>query len=86
MAGLVLFAGSAMAASVLTVKEKAEVKGGPEAANHPGVGRATDIPEIRLMPLGRYPCLGYHSVVGDELVVVLVRHGAREAPEPEDFL
>jgi plasmid stabilization system protein ParE len=54
-------------------------------ARHPGLGRATDIPGIRVLPVRRYPYLVYHLVGDDEVLIVHVRHGARSAPTTEDL-
>lgn len=48
-------------------------------ARHPGVGRDTDIDGIRVLAVARYPYLVYHSIFGDDLIVVHVRHGSRSA-------
>jgi toxin ParE1/3/4 len=50
-------------------------------ARHPGLGRETDIPGVRVFPIARYPYLVYHSVRDDEVVVIHVRHGRRDAPK-----
>jgi toxin ParE1/3/4 len=49
-------------------------------ARHPGLGRTTDIPGARVFPTARYPYLVYHRVREDEVVVVHVRDGRRDAP------
>jgi toxin ParE1/3/4 len=54
-------------------------------SQHPGLGRETDIPGIRVLAVPRYPYLVYHSLEGDELVIIHVRDGARAAPEPGEF-
>ena len=50
-------------------------------ARYPGLGRETDIPGIRVFPTARYPYLVYHRVRGDEVVIIHVRDGRRDAPE-----
>ena len=45
-------------------------------ARHPGLGRETDIPGVRVFPTARYPYLVYHRVREDELVIIHVRDGA----------
>lgn len=51
-------------------------------ANFPFLGRATDEPSVRVMALTRYPYLVFYAVVGDEVVILHVRHGAREPFDP----
>jgi len=54
-------------------------------ADYPRVGRETDIPGVRMLPVGRYPYLVYYKIADGDVVVVHVRHGARNRPKPEDF-
>ena len=49
-------------------------------AEYPGLGRETDIPGVRVFPTAHYPYLVYHSVRGDDLVIVHVRHARRDGP------
>jgi plasmid stabilization system protein ParE len=51
-------------------------------ADFPFLGRATDEPGIRVMVLTRYPYLVFYAVIGDEVVILHVRHGAREPVDP----
>ena len=51
----------------------------------PHAGRVTDIPDVRVLPMVRYPYLIYHSIIADEIVVVHVRHSSRDAPTGTDF-
>lgn len=51
-------------------------------ANYPRMGRETDIASVQVLPVVRYPYLLYHRVDDDELVIVHVRYGARDAPQP----
>jgi toxin ParE1/3/4 len=51
---------------------------------HPGVGRDTEIAGIRVLAVARYPYLVYHSIIGDNLIVVHVRHGSRAAPTKQN--
>lgn len=53
-------------------------------ARHPGLGRETDISGVRVIPTARYPYLVYHRVSGDQLVVIHIRDGRRDAPEEQD--
>ncbi|MBR1120373.1 type II toxin-antitoxin system RelE/ParE family toxin [Bradyrhizobium lablabi] len=54
-------------------------------ARHPALGRDTDIYGVRVFPTSRYPYLVYHQVKGDELVVIHVRHGRRDAPTGDEL-
>lgn len=70
----------AATAVVLSIRATARL-----LARHPGLGRATDIAGVSVLPVGRYPYLVYHAVEGDALVIVHVRHGARDAPSVGDL-
>jgi toxin ParE1/3/4 len=50
-------------------------------ARHPALGRETDIPGVRVFPIARYPYLVYHRVGEDEVVVIHIRDGRRNAPK-----
>jgi toxin ParE1/3/4 len=54
-------------------------------ARHPGLGRETDVPGVRVFPTARYPYLVYHRVYQDELVIIHVRDGRRDAPKERDL-
>ena len=54
-------------------------------ALYPALGRETDIPGVRVFPTARYPYLVYHKVRQDELVVIHVRHGRRDAPTIDEL-
>jgi Plasmid stabilization system protein len=54
-------------------------------AEHPGLGRETDISGVCVLPTARYSFLVYHHVRGDDLIIVHVRHGRRDAPDAGDF-
>ena len=54
-------------------------------AQYPGLGRETDIPGIRVFPTARYPYLVYHRVGEDDLVIIHVRDGRREAPKQREL-
>jgi plasmid stabilization system protein ParE len=54
-------------------------------ARHPGLGRETDIPGVRVFPTARYPYLVYHRVGEDGLVVIHVRDGRRDAPKESEL-
>ena len=51
-------------------------------ADFPFLGRSTDEPEVRVMPLTRYPYLVFYAVLDDEVIILHVRHGAREPFDP----
>jgi toxin ParE1/3/4 len=53
-------------------------------ARHPGLGRQTDIPGVRV-PTARYPYLVYHRVHEDELIVIHVRDGRRDVPTEREL-
>ena len=54
-------------------------------AEFPGMGRPTDITDVRVLSTVRYPYLVYHAVEADALVAVHIRHSARRAPVPGDI-
>jgi plasmid stabilization system protein ParE len=54
-------------------------------AAFPGIGRQTDIVDVHVLSAGRYPYLVYHALLAGELVVLHVRHSARDAPKPDDI-
>jgi toxin ParE1/3/4 len=54
-------------------------------AEHPALGRQTDIPGVRVFPIARYPYLVYHKVTQNEVTIVHVRDGRRGAPRESDL-
>jgi toxin ParE1/3/4 len=54
-------------------------------ARHPALGRETDIPGVRVFPTSRYPYLVYHRVRGEEVVIIHVRDGRRDAPKEREL-
>jgi plasmid stabilization system protein ParE len=54
-------------------------------ARYPSLGRETDLPGVRVFPTAPYPYLVYHRVIADEVVVIHVRDGRRDAPENSDL-
>ena len=54
-------------------------------ARHPGLGRETDITGVRVFPTARYPYLVYHRLQEDELVIIHVRDGRRDAPKEREL-
>ncbi len=52
----------------------------------PGLGTPVSEREgVRVMPLVRYPYLVFYEVIGDELIVLHIRHGARQPIEPDEL-
>ena len=49
-------------------------------ARYPGLGRGTDTPGVRVFPVARYPYLVYHRVFENNVVIIHVRDGRRDAP------
>jgi toxin ParE1/3/4 len=44
----------------------------------PGIGKpVTGRPDVRVMPVVRFPYLIFYTLSGDELLVLHIRHGAR---------
>ena len=43
------------------------------------------LPNVRVMPVVRYPYLVFYTVSPDELVVLHIRHGARSPVTPDDL-
>jgi toxin ParE1/3/4 len=50
----------------------------------PFIGRTTDDPEIRVLPIVHYPYLVFYEVLQDEIIIHHIRHGRRAAPGPVD--
>ena len=51
-------------------------------AAFPFLGRATDEPRVRLLIVTKYPYLVFYSVVKNEVIILHVRHAAREPIDP----
>ena len=51
----------------------------------PFLGRATDEPGVRVLPLTRYPYLIFYTVLTDTVAVLHIRHGAREPINPAEL-
>jgi toxin ParE1/3/4 len=49
-------------------------------AEYPLSGREVDESGVRMASLVRYPFLVFYAVTGDELVILNVRHAARQWP------
>jgi plasmid stabilization system protein ParE len=54
-------------------------------ARYPGLGRDTDIAGVRVFPTARFPYLLYHRIQADELVILHVRDGRRDAPSKREL-
>jgi toxin ParE1/3/4 len=54
-------------------------------AQHPGLGRETDIPGVRVLPTSRYSYLVYHRVHEGEVIIIHVRDGRRATPKPDEL-
>lgn len=51
-------------------------------ASFPRLGRPTDDPEVRVLPVVKYPYLVYYEITGQVIVVHHIRHGARKPYDP----
>jgi toxin ParE1/3/4 len=52
----------------------------------PGMGRALEQrPQVRVMPIVRYPYLVFYTVTVDELRILHIRHGARAPVDPGEL-
>ena len=56
-----------------------------QLGDFPFLGRATDEPGIRVLPLTRYPYLIFYAVLSDTVAVLHIRHGAREPLNPSEL-
>jgi toxin ParE1/3/4 len=55
-------------------------------ADFPGCGRiVAERPEVRVIPVTRYPYLIFYIVTADTVVVLHIRHAAREPAAPDDL-
>ena len=55
-------------------------------ARFPSSGRMVMArPAVRVIPLGRYPLLIFYTAVDDELIVLHLRHAAREPIDPAEL-
>jgi plasmid stabilization system protein ParE len=48
--------------------------------DNPFIGVATSDPEIRTLPPTRYPYRIYYTVQGDDVIILHIRHTARQSP------
>jgi len=46
----------------------------------PQTGHKSDVPDVWIKPLSRYPYLIFYTIVGEELHILRVLHGARRHP------
>jgi addiction module RelE/StbE family toxin len=51
----------------------------------PFIGRPTDDPSLRILPIGRYPYVVYYEVIEGDVVVHHIRHGRRKPPRPDEI-
>lgn len=49
-------------------------------ADFPEMAQEADEPGTRRMPVGRYPFIVFYTIENDEVVILHVRHGARQWP------
>ena len=55
-------------------------------AKQPGLGRATPIEGVRSFPAAPYAYIVYYAVRNRELIILHIRHGAREEPRSSDLI
>jgi toxin ParE1/3/4 len=56
-------------------------------ARFPQMGRPKYKPGVRMIPVRRYPFLVFYTIEADEVLILSVRHAARERPgEVEEFV
>lgn len=55
-------------------------------ADKPKSGRQTDIPNLRRIGVNPYPYIVFYQVVGSHVLIVGVRHGARDPDTMPDAL
>ena len=55
-------------------------------ADFPGSGRIVDQrPNVRVIPVARFPYLIFYTVSGDDVIVLHVRHSARKPADVDDL-
>lgn len=52
---------------------------------HPAIGRRTEFHGVRVLSVVRHPYLIYYSIEADKVVIVHIRHGSRDKPDPGNF-
>ncbi len=55
-------------------------------AKQPGLGRATPIEGVRSFPAAPYAYIVYYAVRNRELIILHIRHGARDEPRSSDLI
>ena len=55
--------------------------------DYPRIGRPTDLKDVRVVPVVRYPYLVFYIILGasDEIRILRIRHGARKPLDPNDI-
>ena len=51
----------------------------------PNIGTQTSIPQIRILSPTRYPYRIYYTIAADAVIVLHIRHTARQTPERGDL-
>jgi len=51
----------------------------------PRLGRSTDQPGVRVLPLRRYPYLVFYTLIDDDVVVLHIRHASRRPIDPDEL-
>ena len=54
-------------------------------ADFPGIGRPTHVAGVSVTTVLRYPYLVYYTVSDREIVILHIRHGARDLPGRADL-
>jgi toxin ParE1/3/4 len=54
-------------------------------SSFPMIGRTTDEPGVRVVQLTRYPYRIFHVVETDAVVILHIRHSARESPSRNEL-
>jgi len=58
---------------------------GRTLGRHPGLGRQTQLDEVRVIGVTRYPYLVYYRVGATDVTIIHVRDGRRDKPTPQDL-
>lgn len=70
----------AAALVIACIRERAEL-----LAEYPKIGRETNVADLHVLPVVRYPYLVYHRIADEEIVIVHIRHSARDTPKPGEI-
>ena len=54
-------------------------------SSFPMIGTATDEPGVRVVQVTRYPYRIFHTVETDTVIILHIRHAARENPSPYEL-